>query len=492
MYQEKDFDLEMKLPVNSEYLIQDLELNTLFKAMSDEDEVIFDVAKKAILNGLTDRSNIYYRQDILKDCLKNNKLVRNLYQLVIDAIEQKNQHHISIFSRSPSSILSSSINLLEAFMGMLEKLREMADNYGKEFDSEGFQQFFAIIEEQLNDQFFATAAGHLEELRFRQGTFISAELKEGNEGNNYTLLRNENHSWFEQVWSKISFNSTSSYSFSINPRDNAGFRAVSEIKDQAINLTTNTVGQAADHILGFFKKLRVELAFYIGCLNLFEKLQELGEPISFPEPLIATKRDQQFTELYDICLTLTMGKSVVGNNLETKNTNLYIITGANQGGKSTFLRSIGLAQLMMQAGMFVAAESFTANLCGGIFTHYKREEDTGMESGKFDEELNRMNEIVDNLSPNALVLFNESFASTTEREGSEIARQIVKALTEKKIKVLFVTHLYDFADSFYQGEQNNITFLRAERNDDGSRNFKIIKARPLESSYGCDLYYKIF
>ena len=60
-----------------------------------------------------------------------------------------------------------------------------------------------------------------------------------------------------------------------------------------------------------------------------------------------------------------------------------------RGGKSTFLRSAGLAQLMMRCGMFAAAESCRANVCDSIFTHYKREEDNTIESGKLDEELSR-------------------------------------------------------------------------------------------------------
>ena len=67
-----------------------------------------------------------------------------------------------------------------------------------------------------------------------------------------------------------------------------------------------------------------------------------------------------------------------------------MITGANQGGKSTFLRSVGVAQLMMQTGMFVAAQAFSADVRDHVFTHFKREEDAAMESGKLDEELARM------------------------------------------------------------------------------------------------------
>ena len=140
------------------------------------------------------------------------------------------------------------------------------------------------------------------------------------------------------------------------------------------------------------------------------------------------------------------------------NKDLVIITGANQGGKSTFLRSIGQAQLMMQAGMFVPAESFSSEVCDGIFTHYRREEDTTMKSGKLDEELSRMSDIADNITQNSMLLFNESFASTYEREGSEIARQITIALVEKGVKVFFVTHLYEFAHGLYRQKNEKRDF----------------------------------
>ncbi len=187
-----------------------------------------------------------------------------------------------------------------------------------------------------------------------------------------------------------------------------------------------------------------------------------------------------------------MQRSVVGNNGNADGKDLVIITGANQGGKSTFLRSIGLAQLMMQCGMFVPAESFCANICENLFTHYKRKEDATMKSGKLDEELSRMSAIVDHITPNSMVLFNESFAATNEREGSEIARQIMNALVEKRIKVFFVTHLYEFAHSFYAQKMENALFLRADRQDDGRRTFKVSEGEPLQTSYGEDVYHKVF
>jgi DNA mismatch repair ATPase MutS len=183
---------------------------------------------------------------------------------------------------------------------------------------------------------------------------------------------------------------------------------------------------------------------------------------------------------------------VVGNSVDADGKNLVIITGANQGGKSTFLRSVGLAQLMMQCGMFVPAESFAGELCAGVFTHYKREEDPTMKHGKLDEELSRMSEIIDAIAPNGIMLFNESFASTNESEGSEIARQVVRALLEKRVKVFFVTHLYEFARGMFEENMDDALFLRAERLADGTRTFRIVEGEPLETSYGEDLYKEIF
>jgi DNA mismatch repair ATPase MutS len=264
------------------------------------------------------------------------------------------------------------------------------------------------------------------------------------------------------------------------------------LKDRGIHLVANALAQSTDHIISFFNMLRIELAFYVSCLNLHERLAQKGEPMSFPLPMALRERRHSFKGLYDACLALILEQRIVGNDVNADNKYLTIITGANQGGKSTLLRSIGLSQLMMQCGMFVSAESFCSNICDGIFTHYKREEDATMKSGKLDEELGRMSDIIDNITSNSMVLFNESFAATNEREGSEIARQIISALLEKRIKVFFVTHLYEFSHGFYDKKMGNVIFLRAERQTDRGRTFKIFEGEPLQTSYGEDLYSEIF
>ena len=108
-----------------------------------------------------------------------------------------------------------------------------------------------------------------------------------------------------------------------------------------------------------------------------------------PRPLAGTAPGCAAEGLYDPCLSLHSQGRAVGNDVSADE-GPDSGTGANRGGKSTFLRSVGLAQLMMQCGMFVAATSFAAGPCPRVFTHFKRDEDPSMKGGKLDEELARM------------------------------------------------------------------------------------------------------
>ncbi len=490
LYRDQDFDWQRKLSPNTPALIQDLELNTLFNAMALGDKFLFEVAQKVTLNSITEVDTIRYRQRILQDCLKNASIVREIYAVAVEAIESENKNYLGLLSKYPSWILHRSLEVLQMFVGMLKKLRQLAENHANRFESEGFTAFFTMLKRELSDDYLASVQEHLRALRFPQGALISAELGQGNKGINYILRKppEQKQSLIERIFTE----KPPTYGFTIDDRDESGSRSLSDLKDRALNLVANALAQSTDHVLSFFQMVKTELAFYIGCMNLHAQLVQMGESVCFPVPLAAGERRHVFQGLYDACLALTMKQSVVGNGLKAVGQDLVIITGANQGGKSTFLRSIGLAQLMMQCGMFVPAESFSANVCTGLFTHYKRKEDASMKSGKLDEELSRMSAIVDTITPNSMLLLNESLAATNEREGSEIARQIVNALLEKGIEVFFVTHLYEFAHGYFKKKMENVLFLRAERQTDGRRTFKVNEGEPLQTSYGEDLYHRIF
>lgn len=491
-------NLKQFLPWNEEALIQDLGLDILFNYMSCGDNFIFETAKVAVLSGVTDTNTILYRQEILQDCIKYEQLVRDIYGLTMTAIEKEKENYgWGFFTRTPSSILHQALGKLNMFVEMLRKLRDIAGINELLFKSEGFKRLFKMIREELSDEYLSSIDKHLNQLKFNNGIMISALLGEGNKGTNYILNKpvEDNRNLFEKFISKkISgfSGSRKGYTYQVSSRDEAGTRALSELRNMGINRAANALAKSSEHILSFFQALRTELAFYIGCLNLHKQLVILDEPICFPVPFENGKSKLSFSGLYDICLSLSSGQKVISNNMNAEGKQLFVITGANTGGKSTFMRSVGIAQLMMQAGMYVPAEKFSAEVRDSIITHFKREEDSTMESGKLDEELLRMNIIVNNVTSKSMVLFNESFAATNEIEGSEIAEQITNALLEKGIKVLFVTHLYEFANNLYKKKMPGAIFLRAERLENGKRTFKLLEGEPLQTSYGEDLYKAIF
>ena len=350
---------------------------------------------------------------------------------------------------------------------------------------------FALVPGELSDDSLARVQNRLRELKCRHGTLVSARLGPGAAAGIDHVLRQPHGgsgSWLKRIFRK----GPPAYSFRLHERDEAGARILSDLRNRGLNLVANAVGQSAEHVLSFFQALRPELGFYVGCLNLHERLAAKKLPMCFPSPGPVGARAHRFDGLRDPGLALYLDRGPVGSSLDAGPRSLVIITGPNQGGKSSFLRAVGVAQLMMECGMFVAAESFEAELSAGLFTHYKRQEDASMQSGKFDEEVARMSDIVDRLESNAMLLFNESFAATNEREGSEIARQIVRALLAKRIKVFFVTHMYDFAHGFYERNAADTVFLRAERREDGTRTFRMVKGEPTETSYGEDVYRTVF
>ena len=112
MYKDHDFDLQQKLPPHAQALTQDLELQTLFNVMAFGDKFIFEVVKKAVLSSVTDLDAIRYRQHILQDCLKNASIVREIYMIAVESIENEKKNFWGLLGRYPSWILHRSIEVL--------------------------------------------------------------------------------------------------------------------------------------------------------------------------------------------------------------------------------------------------------------------------------------------------------------------------------------------------------------------------------------------
>jgi len=492
MYHDRDFDRAQEPPWNGTALTRDLALDTLLAAMAGRDALVFEMAQKGLLLGSGNPPDtIRYRQAVLRDCLQNAPVVTAIYALADEAIISRKKHWWwSLSSHYPDSILHGAVDLLQTLVGLLRRLREIGRAETGRVESQGFTRLFTSLDQELSDDYLASIQAHLGELKFRQGVLMSARLGDRNEGTNYVLRQPDGPG--PGLLDRLLGRGPAAYTFRIDERDEAGARALAALRGRGINDVANALAQAADHVLSFFDSLRAELAFYLGGVHLHDRLVERGLPTVFPALAPAGRRQYECRALYDVSLALSLDRQIVGNDLDASGRDLLVVTGANQGGKSSFLRSVGLAQLMLQCGLFVGAAAFTGEPCPAVVTHCRREEDRTMTSGKLDEELARISEIADHVVPGALVLFNESFAATNEREGSEIAKQTVRALLNKGIRIVYVTHLYAFAHEMFATGGDAVLCLRAERLADGTRTFRMVEGKPLETSYGEDLYREVF
>jgi hypothetical protein len=497
MFSDRDFTPGEGVCSNSAELTEDLELDVLFDTMAAEDGFLREVARSALLASLHTPETISYRQQILADCLTSPEVIRDIYALAVEGIETQKKVWSLMWERDASSALHRSTEVVRLCLNPLRHLWRIAKDLEPRVRSEGLKRFFAMIVAELDEAYIRAVEKYLEVLEFNCGMQMRAGIGSDCKPDGYVLLKMPpvHRRWFERVqeWvNDFAGRSDPTLVYEVDERDESGWRMLGELKAQGIVHVAGALAQSADHILDFFTVLRRELGFYIACLNLHDGLHQKQEPMCFPDPLPLGGSELRCHGLYDVCLSLAIHERTVGNNVSAEDKPLVMITGANRGGKSTLLRSIGLAFLMMQCGMFVPAESFSANLCAGLFTHFKREEDPTMKSGKLDEELRRISAIVQVVTPGSVVLMNESFASTNEREGSEIAVQIVRAMLKMNIGVFFVTHMFALADRFYHDQSDSVLFLRAERLADGRRTFRLLPGEPLPTSYGEDLYQRIF
>ena len=482
MFEDRDLQLRETRDPRDEALCADLELEPMLKTMAEDDRVIRQVCSQVLLSPLQEPAEIRYRQEILTDALAHPGVVEELYQLCLDTSERRKNIWYTLHAFRISSTFSTAVEMLDLYLDALLQLRKIGEKYRRDCTSRGFCRLFSMLEEELSDEYFARVRPVRSQLGISGGILVSAEFGSYLQGVHYVFRQQKN------LRSRLQWLFAPSYT--IADRDDAGANDLAIRKDRAINEAANALAQSAEHLEQFFALLRRELAFYAGAIRLRNRLQEWNLPVCIPRVLPKTAETRAWEGLYDVSLALTREASVVGNDGKTENQRLVIITGANQGGKTTFLRSVGQAQLMAQCGLFAGAAALTVPVRGQLFTHFKREEDRSMERGKLEEELDRMSRIADRLRAHDLVLFNESFASTNEREGSRVFSQITKALTESRVEVFSVTHLFAYSSCFL--EDPGACFLRAQRLPGGERTFKLLPEKPLETAYGEDIYRKVF
>ncbi len=494
LFERYEEDPYRKIP-NEKDLEEDLNLTAVFRAMAKNDDSVFRTVRRVILGSLSDVDTIGYRQDVLKDCLNNQAVTGRLHDIAENTMEEAAFYKQSTqpsFSRAVtvSYKLRNAAGLAAVLVTGLETLGSATRNSAKKFNSKGLTTFCRQQETLFTGDFFTKVKKHISDLGFvSEGgkIIIGSSIGKGLKGTGHILRCISNRE--DRKCSRDESKSRQSGTIPLNNVSIAN--NAKEVEEAALVHILRFLNRFNESVLNFFEALHFEAGFYIGCINLYNTVKGLDAAVTFPIPDDAEKRNLSFEGLYDLSLLLGERKHPVSNDLNACDTCLYIITGANQGGKSTYLRSAGIAQLLMQCGMFVPASYFRANISEGIFTYFTREEDESMNSGKLEEELKRLDEIVGIACRNSLVIMNEPFATTTERDGSKIAQDVVTAFYELNVKTFVVTHLFEFAHLMFGLKLQKAVFLRAERSEEGCRTYYIKEGEPLITSYGDDLFNSV-
>lgn len=273
-----------------------------------------------------------------------------------------------------------------------------------------------------------------------------------------------------------------------------------EIRSGAILNLCAVLSHINRTVQDFFLQFENSLLFYQAAMKILQFMKRNNLAFCFPEIHDDNGTDIEAQGLYDLSFAAYLKQKddkteVIGNNFICKSGGIFLITGPNQGGKTTFIRSVGIAQLMAQGGLPVPAKQYACRVYPAIVTHFPKEEDKKMQYGKLAEELTRLREDIPLLSGGGLALFNESFATTTSREGAQIAKDVLRVLSRAGATVLFVTHLIELAGHIDELKKvlapgSHAVSLIADCIPDGNhavRTYKIIPGKPQERVFAGDV-----
>lgn len=499
-----------------EDIIKDLNLKVLFRASAQpvwkggastkqaekEDVFVYETMKRIMLTPLQSAEQVIYRQNLVKEAVARPDFIEKLYQIGRSAgkiLVQNRQREKERRGEHGGELLGTFEFLCE-LVRYLEEIIEVLKDEAFDIES-GWTDLRQRLDNACGGEFFLLMHQVMDDMDFFSGggaVSFSMELGAGMKESDIRLLSMENSEalkkdvkWHQRLFGTKERSKEKGSYRDILLRAEEQIREAHEMEKAAFTFVLSYFRPFLDKLIEFFNVFEVHMAFYKGCANLWERVNIFGGYFCFPEVLGESDKRFDFAGLYELEMSILTREVPVSNSVTQKDCWLLVITGANQGGKSTCLRSIGIAQILMQSGMYVPATHFCGRLYQNIYTHFTRREDTTMNSGRLDEELKRMDRIISTVTKDSLLLLNESFATTTEKEGSSIAMDIISALYECGITVGMVTHLLQFAGDLYKKKPEHALFLSAERKEDGTRTFHMIRKEPENTSFGLDLYNEI-
>ena len=238
-----------------------------------------------------------------------------------------------------------------------------------------------------------------------------------------------------------------------------------------------------------------EFMYYISWAEYVEKMQKRGFTFSKAVPF---DNDIQMDAqgIYNMKL---LGGNITKDELVTNDLDfsskdgVYILTGANRGGKTTITQAIGQLFVMAQGGIYIPGEQFKFVPVDNVYTHFPADEDKTLDLGRLGEECQRFKAMYSDCTSKSLLLLNETFSTTSFEEGYFIARDSIRAILKKRVRTIYNTHMHKLAkdidilnDESPDFKATSLIVVSKEK----QRSFKIKKAAPEGLSYANDIAEK--
>ena len=197
-----------------------------------------------------------------------------------------------------------------------------------------------------------------------------------------------------------------------------------------------------DTVLDFIR----EVQFYFAWLDMMKTMKEIGFRFCYPE--LRGREEERFAaDAYDLSLAIRTLKPVVPNDFSlTPPEQILVVTGPNQGGKSTFARAFGQVFYLASLGVSVPARQAALPLCDQVLTHFERGEDRKLKSGKLEEDVLRLKGLLDRSTKDSVFVVNEIYSSTTLKDALTLGGHMIDAITEKAGSAVVVTFMEELSE----------------------------------------------